>query len=82
MHESRSTLHWVPHGWIVGESMADMCVRLQMFLQQLRDTSSGLRVLVVCHGQVMRAFQALLEVVVLIRSAEVVLIALRSAGSS
>ena len=53
---------WVRKGGGSGESMADLCARLHIFLQQLCDTAAGLRVLVVCHGQVLRAFEALLQV--------------------
>ena len=52
---------WVRKSSGSGESMADLCQRLNIFLQQLSDSSAGLRVLLVCHGQVMRAFKALLE---------------------
>eukprot|EP00656_Telonema_subtile_P025911 TRINITY_DN2793_c0_g1_i1.p1 TRINITY_DN2793_c0_g1~~TRINITY_DN2793_c0_g1_i1.p1 ORF type:complete len:338 (+),score=74.94 TRINITY_DN2793_c0_g1_i1:136-1149(+) len=52
---------WVRKASGGGESMADLCGRLKVFLRQLCDTSSGMRVLVVCHGLVIRAFKALLE---------------------
>lgn len=51
---------WVRKGGL-GESFADMCVRLRLFLDQLRDTAAGLRVVVVCHANVIRGFRALLE---------------------
>lgn len=51
---------WVRKGGL-GESFADMCVRLRLFLDQLRETAAGLRVVVVCHANVIRGFRALLE---------------------
>mmetsp|Transcript_45524 Transcript_45524/g.90189 ORF Transcript_45524/g.90189 Transcript_45524/m.90189 type:complete len:286 (+) Transcript_45524:93-950(+) len=44
-----------------GENFADLCMRLQMFLETLRVEAAGLRVCIVCHGHVMRGFKALLE---------------------
>jgi len=52
---------WAPHGGIGGESFADLCLRLRSFLDHLQESAAGLRVLVVCHAHVIRAFAALLE---------------------
>jgi len=52
---------WVRKGGGAGESFADLCLRLRAFLEQLAETASGLRVLVVCHANVIKGFRALLE---------------------
>ena len=44
-----------------GESYADLCLRLRVFLEQLTVSAAGLRVIIVCHAHVIRAFRALLE---------------------
>lgn len=44
-----------------GENFADLCLRLRLFLNHLREECRGMRVLLVAHGHVMRAFQVLLE---------------------
>ena len=51
---------WVRKGY-GGESYADLCLRLRTFLKMLADNATGLRVLVVCHGHVIRAFRTILE---------------------
>lgn len=52
-------------GWFIpnagGESFANVTERLLLFLRHLQDTAAGLRVLVVCHAHVIRAFKAILE---------------------
>lgn len=52
---------WVPRGGLGGESYADLSLRLRVFLDRLQETAAGLRVLVVCHAHVIRAFTVLLE---------------------
>mmetsp|Transcript_27294 Transcript_27294/g.30394 ORF Transcript_27294/g.30394 Transcript_27294/m.30394 type:complete len:350 (-) Transcript_27294:112-1161(-) len=44
-----------------GESIANSCLRVEQVLRSLRETCSGFRVVVVCHGNVMLAFRILLE---------------------
>jgi NAD+ kinase len=44
-----------------GESMAEVCLRLDRVLQTLHRENSEKRVIIVCHGEVMRAFRILLE---------------------
>jgi broad specificity phosphatase PhoE len=44
-----------------GESFAELCLRLDRVLQTLHRECSGMRVVIVCHGEVMRAFRVLLE---------------------
>mmetsp|Transcript_66013 Transcript_66013/g.123098 ORF Transcript_66013/g.123098 Transcript_66013/m.123098 type:complete len:289 (+) Transcript_66013:74-940(+) len=52
---------WTPYGGVGGESFADLTLRLRSFLDHLRETATGLRVLVVCHAHVIRGMKALLE---------------------
>merc|ERR1719356_1113780 len=52
---------WTPHKGVGGESYADLSHRLQEFLRHLQESAAGLRVLVVCHAHVIRAFSALME---------------------
>ena len=44
-----------------GESFADLCLRLDRVLHTLHRECSEKRVIIVCHGEVMRAFRVLLE---------------------
>lgn len=44
-----------------GESFAELCLRLDRALQTLHREHSGKRVVIVCHGEVIRAFRVLLE---------------------
>ncbi len=44
-----------------GESMAQLCLRVDRVLHTLHRECSDKRVLIVCHGEVMRAFQVRLE---------------------
>lgn len=44
-----------------GESFAQLCIRLELFLNMLRRRWSGRRVIIVCHGDVIRGFRFLLE---------------------
>merc|ERR1711967_149357 len=44
-----------------GESLADLCLRLRVFLEILQHEATGLKVLVVCAGHVLQAFRVLLE---------------------
>jgi len=54
----RDLFYWQPPG---GESVATMCIRVDRFLKILESTCSGMRVLVVCHGNIMEGFRILLE---------------------
>lgn len=54
----RSKMYWSP---AAGESVADVCVRVRQFLNMLQVVASGMRVIVVCHHQVINAFRILLE---------------------
>jgi NAD+ kinase len=49
---------WTPPG---GESMADLCLRIDRVLDTMHRKCSGKRVIVVCHGEVMWAFRVRLE---------------------
>jgi NAD+ kinase len=44
-----------------GESFAELCLRLDRVLDTLHRENSAHRVIIVCHGEVMRAFRVLLE---------------------
>lgn len=44
-----------------GESFAELCLRLDRVLQTLHREDSEKRVIIVCHGEVMRCFRVLLE---------------------
>jgi NAD+ kinase len=52
------TFFWTPPG---GESMADLCLRIDRVLSTLHRECFDKRVLVVCHGEVMWAFRVRLE---------------------
>lgn len=54
----REPFFWRPPG---GESFLDLCDRLRSVLDRLHRECSDKRVLIVCHGEVMRAFQVLIE---------------------
>lgn len=49
---------WRPPG---GESFAQLCLRVDRVLDTLHRVGAGKRVIIVCHGEVMRAFQVRLE---------------------
>ncbi|OII78273.1 phosphoglycerate mutase family protein [Cryptosporidium andersoni] len=70
-HQERATLHsdemirkqrdafyWQPSG---GESLANLCLRTERVLENLSQNCAGLRVIIVCHGGVIKSFRALLE---------------------
>jgi NAD+ kinase len=44
-----------------GESLAELCLRLDRVLLTLHRECSDMKVIIVCHGEVMRAFRVLLE---------------------
>ena len=44
-----------------GESLAQLCLRLDRALLTLHRECSDMRVIIVCHGEVMRAFRVLIE---------------------
>lgn len=44
-----------------GESFAELCLRLDRVLHTLHRECSHMRVIIVCHGEVLRAFRVLLE---------------------
>lgn len=50
--------YWQPVG---GESIANLCLRVDQFLQHLTRVAAGLKVIVVAHGGVIKAIRALLE---------------------
>lgn len=50
--------YWTPSG---GESMADLCLRLERVIDTLHRHCDGKRVIMVCHGEVMWAFRTRLE---------------------
>jgi broad specificity phosphatase PhoE len=50
--------YWAPPG---GESIANACVRVEKFLETLRTSCSGFRVIVVCHGNILLGFRVRLE---------------------
>jgi NAD+ kinase len=52
------TFFWTPPG---GESMANLCLRIDRVLDTLHRECAGLRVILVCHGEVMWAFRVRLE---------------------
>lgn len=54
----RDLFYWQPPG---GESIAGMCIRVDRFLDMLQKSCAGLRVIVVCHGNIMEGFRILLE---------------------
>ncbi len=54
----RDTFFWTPPG---GESLADMCLRIDRMLDTLHRECSDKRVLLVCHGEVMWGFRVRLE---------------------
>jgi broad specificity phosphatase PhoE len=51
-------LYWSPPG---GESLADSAMRVDLFLQAIFERHKGKRVLIVCHGNIMRTFKIRLE---------------------
>lgn len=54
----RDIFYWQPLG---GESIANMCLRVDRFLNSIWDKCTGLRVLVVCHGNIIEGFRLSLE---------------------
>jgi broad specificity phosphatase PhoE len=50
--------YWAPPG---GESIATACLRVEKFLETLRTSCSGFRVIVVCHGNILLGFRVRLE---------------------
>eukprot|EP00919_Chromeraceae_sp_WS-2016_P074129 GHVR01175376.1.p1 GENE.GHVR01175376.1~~GHVR01175376.1.p1 ORF type:complete len:542 (-),score=50.72 GHVR01175376.1:83-1708(-) len=59
MHRmKRDALYWQPPG---GESIANLCLRVDRVIENLRENCGGLKVLLVCHGGVIKAFRALIE---------------------
>lgn len=56
-HEG-DTFYWQPSG---GESIANLCLRVERVLSNLADTHPGQRVVIVTHGGVIKAIRALIE---------------------
>ncbi|MFZ2310899.1 MAG: histidine phosphatase family protein [Patescibacteria group bacterium] len=56
-----------------GESMADLCQRIKIILDTLARECSGKKVIIVCHGHVIRAFRIILERMSPQRSNELIL---------
>jgi NAD+ kinase len=54
----RDAFYWRPPG---GESLAEVCLRVDRVLDALRRSPSPERVIIVCHGEVMRAFRVRIE---------------------
>eukprot|EP01114_Cavostelium_apophysatum_P016733 TRINITY_DN4817_c0_g1_i1.p1 TRINITY_DN4817_c0_g1~~TRINITY_DN4817_c0_g1_i1.p1 ORF type:complete len:353 (+),score=45.77 TRINITY_DN4817_c0_g1_i1:44-1060(+) len=54
----RDSFFWAPLG---GESMANICNRIDHTFNTLRRECSGQRVIIVCHGEVMWAFRCRIE---------------------
>lgn len=56
-----------------GESIADLCQRIKIILDTLARECSGKKVIIVCHGHVIRAFRIILERMSPRRSNELIL---------
>ncbi|KAK6588896.1 phosphoglycerate mutase family possible fructose bisphosphate phosphatase [Cryptosporidium xiaoi] len=56
--KQRNAFYWQPSG---GESLANLCLRTEKVLDNLSQNCGGLRVIIVCHGGVIKSFRALLE---------------------
>jgi len=54
----RDLFYWQPPG---GESVATMCLRVERFLRNIEHHCAGMKVLVVCHGNIMEGFRILLD---------------------
>jgi NAD+ kinase len=54
----RDAFYWRPPG---GESLAEVCLRVDRVLDTLRRAPTPERVIIVCHGEVMRAFRVRIE---------------------
>lgn len=57
-YSKSDSFYWAPPA---GESIAHCLLRVDRFLDSLSKHCSGMRVLVVCHGNIMRAFRVRLE---------------------
>ncbi|HVT74952.1 MAG TPA: histidine phosphatase family protein [Candidatus Paceibacterota bacterium] len=53
-----SPFYWTPPN---GQSMADLCLRVDRVIETLHRECAGRNVIIVCHGEVMSAFQVRLE---------------------
>ncbi|KAK9172645.1 Histidine phosphatase superfamily (branch 1) family protein [Cryptosporidium meleagridis] len=58
VRKQRNAFYWQPSG---GESLANLCLRIERVLDNLSQNCGGLRVIIVCHGGVIKSFRALLE---------------------
>lgn len=47
VRKQRDAFYWQPSG---GESIANLCLRVDRVLENFGENCSGLRVIVVCHG--------------------------------
>jgi len=57
--QERDSFYYQPTG---GESIANCCMRVDSVIRHLQKSShSGLRVILVCHGGIIKAFRALIE---------------------
>ncbi|EER08987.1 2,3-bisphosphoglycerate-dependent phosphoglycerate mutase, putative [Perkinsus marinus ATCC 50983] len=56
--QDRDSFYFQPSG---GESIANLCLRVESVIKHLQKGSAGLRVIIVCHGGVIKAFRALVE---------------------
>lgn len=58
VRKQRNSFYWQPSG---GESLANLCLRIERVLDNLSQNCGGLKVIIVCHGGVIKSFRALLE---------------------
>lgn len=56
--QERDTFYWAPP---CGESIASACLRVDRMLDILRTSCSGFKVIMVLHGNIMRAFRVRIE---------------------
>jgi len=54
----RDSFYWTAPG---GESIAQSCLRVERFLEIVRHSCGGFKVICVCHGNIMRAFRIRIE---------------------
>lgn len=58
LRRSRDPFYYSPPG---GESIAGCASRIEIWLSELQRTCSGFKVLVVCHGNILKAIRIRLE---------------------
>lgn len=57
-YKRRESFYWTPNN---GESIAQLCLRVDRTLDTLHRECDGKNVIIVCHGETIRAFQVRLE---------------------